>query len=189
MFTDTTNRGQIGNSHWSDHELTRLFIPSLSLLFTYPIAPSLTCIVRAYSTHVWFFVSPKRETRTLSSHRQTHARVYKIHRRNTYACNEARIDESSSFSQHCIVLFRSFFLLSSLLFLLLLLLLSRLVFLHSEINFPSASTDAQSLMFLSLFSQVFFLLRASLTWLNVSCRHDMPKKGKRTVAKKVFFSW
>ena len=77
MFTDTTNSEQIGNSHWSDHESTRLFIPSLSLLFTYPIASSLTCIVRAYSTHVWFFVSPKRETKTLSSHRQTdrHMRV------------------------------------------------------------------------------------------------------------------
>jgi hypothetical protein len=65
--------------------------------------------------------------------------------RKTHACNEARIDESSSFAQRHFVLFRSLFLL----------LFLRTFFFYSKINFPSSSTDGPVAV-TSLSSHIFF---------------------------------
>ncbi len=135
---------------------------------------SLKCVVRAYFTHVSFFIYTKQKTR-LPSH------IYKIHPRKTHACNEPRIDESSFFfAQRYFVLFRSLFFSSSF---------PSRFFLYSEINFPSSSTDALVAV-ISFFSHSFFL-RFQLVWTLMLAEHDEEEEEKRrkfsSVNKYYFF--
>jgi hypothetical protein len=112
--------------------------------------------------------------------RHDYRHTYKIQQRKTHACNDPRIDESSSFFSSCPTLLCaiSFSFFFSFAFFSL----------YSKINFPSSSsssTDAPSCCYFFLFSYIF--LRFQLVWTLFLPGHETAE-GKKKTTKRIFFS-
>ncbi len=104
--------------------------------------------------------------------RHDYRHTYKIQQRKTHACNDPRIDESSSFFSSCPTLLCaiSFSFFFSFAFFSL----------YSKINFPSSSsssTDAPSCCYFFLFSYIF--LRFQLVWTLFLPGHETAEGKKR----------
>ena len=133
---------------------------------------SLKCVVRAYFTHVSFFIN------TLNKRHDDYRHTHKIQQRKTHACNDPRIDESSSFFSlpNIALCAISFFFFFSFAF----------FFLDSKINFPSStSTDAPRCCYFFLFSYIYYFFCDS----NLSERFFLlrQKREKNMMTKKIFF--
>jgi hypothetical protein len=108
--------------------------------------------------------------------RHNYRHTYKIHQRKTHACNEPRIDESSSFFCPTLLCAISFSFFSSPSF------PSRFFF-YSKINFPSSSSTDGPVAIISFFSHIFFAIPTGLNALYVDRTWRRKKKPK-----KIFFS-